>query len=192
MLENLWNCLHYIFNFHVVQIYVSLLLRVALFRQAIQARVEGGGGEWLRLIRPGRGCLRSAERRVRIAEGGGRMSAERGGTAECGARSAGQPVSAEPAGVCRAGRCLRSAECMRIGRSADRRLRGRPISAERGPRSTAAGLIRTTEFCCSVRQAVLFRQATGGRVACRFPTRPTRSAAALHRHGVRNVERSKG
>ena len=97
-----------------------------------------------------------------------------------------------PAGVCGAGRCLRSrsmsAECgVRIVRSADCRLRGRTISAERGPRSTADS--------CGLRSFVieLGRQLYLGRQRwewLRFPTRPTRSAAA-HRDGVRNVERSK-
>ena len=153
MLENLWNCLHYTFNFHVVQIYVSLLLRV--FRQAIHARVEVGGGEWLKFPTWAR---MSSERGVRIAEGGGRMSAERGGSAECGVR---------PAGVCGAGRCLQSrpmsAEC---GVHADRAECGPQTAGPadiRGARTAEyCGLMRTTEFCCLIRQAVLFRQATGG------------------------------
>ena len=51
-----------------------------------------------------------------------------------------------------------SAECgVRIVRSADCRLRGRTISAERGPRSTADyGVL------LFIRQAVIFRQATVG------------------------------
>ena len=67
------------------------------------------------------------------------MSTERGGIAECGVRRA-------------AGRCLRSrpmsAECgVRIVRSADCRLdlQGRPISAERGP--------RTAEYCGPITHA---------------------------------------
>ena len=162
MLENLWNCLHYIFNFHVVQIYVSLLLLVRgrQFRQGWRGVAQDSDlGEDVF-------GARSAERGARIAEGGGRMSAERGRTsAECGVR---------PAGVYGAGWCLQSqpmsAECgvrsANCGVHVDRAECGPQTAGPadiRGARTAEyCGLMRTTEFCCLIRQAVLFRQATGG------------------------------
>ena len=55
-------------------------------------------------------CGRSAEGGMRRAAGGCLRSAAGVRSAECG-----RPVSAEPAGVCGAGRCLRSAECGSCG-----------------------------------------------------------------------------
>ena len=79
----------------------------------------------------------SSERGPQSAEYGVRPADVCGARRECGVRSCAagrckqsQPVSAEPADVCG----VRSAD--RVG-TADCRRRGRPMSAERGTRSTA-------------------------------------------------------
>ena len=108
---------------------------------------------------------------ARTAETCGVRKADRGGSAECG-----RPVSAEPADVYG----VRSADRVQ---SADCRLRGRPMSAECGTRSTAEyGVLLYNlgrQFYLIGRQKWEW---------LRFPTRPTRSAAALRRDGVRSGE----
>ena len=135
----------------------------------------------------GGGCLRSAERGLRSAECGGRRADVCGARRECGVRSAecGRPVSAEPAGVCRAGRCLRSVECGSCGvRTAD----CRPADIRGARTAEYCGLMRSTEFCYLIRQAVLFRQATVGVAQVSEPADTERRCG----DGLRNVERSKG
>ena len=75
---------------------------------------------------------------ARTAEYRGVRSAECGMRTSAGVRSAecGRPVSAEPVDVCG----VRSADRVQ---GADCRLRGRPMSAERG-------VLRSTEFCCII------------------------------------------
>ena len=98
-------------------------------------------------------CGRSAECGMRRAAGGCLRSAVGVRSAECG-----RPVFAELAGtVCGAGRCLRSAECGSCG------LHIAGPADIRGARTAEyCGLVRSTEFCYLIRQAVLFRQATVG------------------------------
>ena len=121
---------------------------------------------------------------MRRAAGGCLRSAAGLRSAECGVR---------PAGVCGAGRCLRSAECGSCGSCG---VRTADCGAGRYPRSADRGS-STADPICGLRSFVIYlgRQFYLGRQRwewLRFPTRPTRSAAALHRDGVRNVERSKG
>ena len=126
---------------------------------------EGGGGVADQVSELGEDVFaaRTAEC-GRNAEGGGRMSAERGGsTAECGVR---------PADVCGV-------------RSADRAECGLQTGIRGARTAEYCGLMRTTEYCHLIRQAVLL-----GRQ--RWEWLRFQSAPAIHRDGVRNVERSKG
>ena len=129
------------------------------------------------------------------------MSAERGGSAECGVR---------PAGVCGAGRCLRSrpvsaepADVCGVRRAnsgvhADRAECGPQTAGPadiRGARTTEyCGLMRTTEFCYLITQAVVFRQATGGVAQVSDPADTGCSGASQTRSadcGMRNASKDK-
>ena len=81
---------------------------------------------------------RSAECGLRRAAGGCLRSAAGVRSAECG-----RPVSAEPAGVCRAGRCLRSAECELRSACGSCGVRTADCGAGRYPRSADRGVLRT-------------------------------------------------
>ena len=121
------------------------------------------GGEWLIRFPAELGedvfAARTADSCGRSAECGGRRADVCGARRECGVRSAAgrclrsrPAVSAEPADVCG----VRSADRAECG------LQTAMPADIRGARTTAeyCGLMRSTEFCYLIRQAVLVRQAT--------------------------------
>ena len=177
------------FHFHLVQIYMyfyEYLGRLPIYMQA--AIVEEGWEEWL--IRLPSWARMSSQRGPRIgvraecgvrnAECGGRMCVERSGSAECGVR---------PAGVCGAGRCRRSAECGSCG------VRTAHCRAGRYPRSADRGVLRThAEYgvlLFNYRQAALSYLGRQRWEWLRFPSRPTRSAAAETECGMWDAARVK-